>query len=121
MLNRLLGVPLARVKDVILDDGWKLKPVSALLLLLSAATIGVALTAGTPPRPDKEAFGVSQAFVQPVHTATPRRLSARSTLCVTANHNAIAFTFRTPRTSKRINPRLRACALTHSAVEARSL
>ena len=33
-----LGVPLARVKlvkDVILDDGWKLKPVSALLLLLA--------------------------------------------------------------------------------------
>ena len=40
---------------------------------------------------------------------------------VGAYHKAIALTFFKPRTSNRTSPRLRACALTHSAVAARSL
>ena len=42
-------------------------------------------------------------------------------LWVTANREAIALTFSMPRTVSCFSPRLRACALTHSAVAALSL
>ena len=45
----------------------------------------------------------------------------RITLCAKANSNTTFFTFARPRTCNRVSPRLRACALTHSAVAARSL
>src|SRR6516162_1548770 len=66
-----------------------------------------------PPR------GLAFPLLYPTKAAAPRRRMPQTTLCATANHNAIAFTFRSPRTASRTKPRLRACALTHSAVAAR--
>lgn len=60
-------------------------------------------------------------LVQPVRAARARSLTPQITLCAIAYHKAIALTVSKPRTSKRSKPRLRACALTHSAVAARSL
>src|SRR5215831_5593475 len=60
-------------------------------------------------------------LVQPAGATRARSLTPQITLCAIAYHKAIALTFSAPRTSRRTNPRLRACALTHSAVAARSL
>ncbi len=53
--------------------------------------------------------------------AACRRALARIMLCASANQSSTALTFASPRTRNWHNPRLRARALTHSLVAARSL
>src|SRR5206468_1404088 len=72
---------------------------------------------GPPPPLVRSRF----PLVHTTRAARARSLTPHTTSCAIAYHKAIAFTFFTPRTSSRTNPRLRACALTHSAVAARSL
>ena len=62
---------------------------------------------------------VKQSWGWP-HAAPACSRIPHATLCATANHNATDFTFSTPRTSNRNSPRFRACAFTHSIVDARS-
>jgi hypothetical protein len=61
-----------------------------------------------------------QAAASPA-AATARSVTVRITLWARANHRAMALTLAKPRTRNCYKPRLRAMALTHSAVAARSL
>jgi threonine dehydratase len=57
----------------------------------------------------------------PRPTSSGARVAARIRLCARANRSATPLTLFSPRTTRRFRPRLRASALTHSAVAARSL
>ena len=55
----------------------------------------------------------------PIPSNSGARLAMRITLCARANSSATPLTLLSPRTGSRIKPRLRAWALTHSAVAMR--
>ena len=71
-----------------------------------ASHASVAVSAGAP-------------VPQPINSGASTAMRIR--LCASANSRATHLTLARPRTGMRCKPRLRACALTHSAVAARSL
>ena len=66
-------------------------------------------------------FDLGIALIHVPFAIAARSFAPRSRLWANACHSAMAFTFISPRTRKHNNPRPRTKALTHSAVDARSL
>jgi hypothetical protein len=88
-------------------------------------TWGRLQTCSTPYAPEKQAAGVpSVLYRASLGTGSisndGTNAAIRKKLCASAD-NSTLFVFPSPRTRKRVKPRSRASAFTHSAVEARSL
>ena len=74
-----------------------------------------------PHATDSVPFPLESLSLHAAPDPKARSCAPRSRLCARACHSAIALTLTAPRTGSKTNPRRRVKALTHSAVDARSL